>query len=110
MKIKYFPQNILAAYMIQYQKEAKNLIKKWAEDLNRPKKTTQMTNRQKKRCSTLLIIIEMQSKTTMGYYFALIIVSVIKSLQKINTGKSVEERDPSYTVSVNVDWYNHEGE
>ena len=33
-----------------------------------------------------------------------------KSLQKINTGKSVEERDPSYTVSVNVDWYNHEGE
>ena len=52
----------------------------------------------------------MQSKTTMGYYFTLIIVSVIKSLQKINTGKSVEERDPSYTVSVNVDWYNHEGE
>ena len=40
MKIKYFPQNIHAACMIQYQKKANDLIKKWAEDLNRPKKHT----------------------------------------------------------------------
>ena len=43
----------------------------------------------------------------MRYLFKLIIVGVIKSLQKINTGKSVEEWDSTYTISVNVDWYNH---
>ena len=48
MKIKYFPQNIHAACMIQYQKKANDLIKKWAEDLNRPKKTHRLPTGQRK--------------------------------------------------------------
>ena len=58
----------------------------------------------------LLIIREMQIKTTIRYHLILVRTAIIEKSTNKNAEENVEKTEPSYTVGWNVNWYSHNGE
>ena len=76
-----------------YNNKTNKPIQKWVKDMNIhfSKEDIYDTNKHMTKCSSSLIIREMQINTTLRYHLRLLRIAIIKNLETTDAGEDVEK-------------------
>jgi hypothetical protein len=66
-----------------------------------------MASKYTKKCSTFLVVKEVQIKTTLRFQLTPVRMTITKSNNNKNAGKDVVIQEPLYTDNEKASYYNH---